>query len=194
MRYTFPYGSKIADRPRVEPGDYWNDLFIIEPASISKNGRAYFKCRCICGQMKTAMEQSIRNGRTRSCGCAIKRAAAARKVDAERQALHGLAARYRYHAKRRSLEFSLSVDQFAKLVAAPCHYCGVLPGAFNHFYKAGKSIGGLVYSGIDRRDNTSGYTVQNCVPCCKQCNTAKGSLTETQFLDWVKSVNKHHEQ
>ena len=31
----------------------------------------------------------------------------------------------------------------------------------------------------------------NVVPCCKQCNKAKGVLGEKEFLSWINSVSNH---
>jgi hypothetical protein len=43
-------------------------------------------------------------------------------------------------------------------------------------------------SGIDRVDSNKGYTIDNCVPCCKTCNLAKAELSQRDFLDWVRKV------
>jgi hypothetical protein len=59
-------------------------------------------------------------------------------------------------AKRRNLEWSLELDQYLQLISLPCHYCG----------------GSLCKSGVglDRLDNSNGYTLTNVVPCCGVCN------------------------
>jgi hypothetical protein len=45
-----------------------------------------------------------------------------------------------------------------------------------------------VANGIDRVDNTKGYSVDNCVPCCRRCNVAKADMTPDQFLGWASLV------
>jgi 5-methylcytosine-specific restriction endonuclease McrA len=50
---------------------------------------------------------------------------------------------------------------------------------------------GLVH-GIDRVDNTKGYTIENSRPCCFRCNQAKSSMTEQEFFDWIKAVYEVH--
>src|SRR5258708_5402599 len=89
--------------------------------------------------------------------------------------------RYKYAATRRGLEFSLSEKILYLLTQSPCGYCGRPPTLH--------SIG--IYTGIDRIDNTCGYTVENVRPCCRQCNVAKGGLTEQQFFDWIRGVYAH---
>jgi hypothetical protein len=55
-----------------------------------------------------------------------------------------------------------------QMMTSPCHYC--------HF-KSDTTL-----NGIDRMDNTRGYTVENCVGCCGTCNFMKGSMDPITFL------------
>ena len=43
-------------------------------------------------------------------------------------------------------------------------------------------------NGIDRFDNTIGYELHNCVPCCGFCNFAKGKHTYQEFKNWIKDL------
>ena len=64
-------------------------------------------------------------------------------------------------AKRRNLFWNISRDDYRKLREQPCTYCGgKLPET------------GL---GIDRVDASLGYVLKNVVPCCSDCNRAKGA-------------------
>jgi hypothetical protein len=63
----------------------------------------------------------------------------------------------------------LSKKDFSDLTQKECHYCG----------KEGPN-------GIDRIDNTTGYVLSNCVPCCKHCNYVKGDLSKEDFETWKK--------
>lgn len=59
-------------------------------------------------------------------------------------------------AKRRGIEWHLTLEEFCEIIKQPCHYChGPLP-------KTG--------SGIDRASLEIGYTVANSIPCCAICN------------------------
>jgi len=44
--------------------------------------------------------------------------------------------------------------------------------------------------GVDRVDNTKGYTKENCVPCCKICNRLKSDLTKEEFEEYQKRVKE----
>lgn len=70
--------------------------------------------------------------------------------------------RYAYmckHAKRSGRELGLSLHEYIALTAQPCYYCG------NKLPHTG---------GLDRIDNTKGYTSENVLPCCTACNRIRG--------------------
>jgi hypothetical protein len=48
--------------------------------------------------------------------------------------------------------------------------CGIEKFIFTYYGK-------YVYNGIDRLDNTKGYTIDNIVPCCYKCNVLKKDFT-----------------
>jgi len=40
-------------------------------------------------------------------------------------------------------------------------------------------------------DNNLGYTQENCVPCCKECNHAKNNLNKDHFVKLVELIYKN---
>jgi hypothetical protein len=78
------------------------------------------------------------------------------------------------------IAWCLSLEDFASLVVRPCFYCGRLPSDL-----------GKVFHGIDRVASDMDYTVDNCVPCCGQCNMLKGSRRISDFLTLVYLIAKH---
>jgi 5-methylcytosine-specific restriction endonuclease McrA len=89
-------------------------------------------------------------------------------------------------ARTRNLVWHLTTTEFKYITARDCHYCGSPPD--NLYWHAGKLF---TYSGIDRVDNRQGYTPDNCVPCCKRCNFAKGELSAKEFLEWAHRLVNH---
>lgn len=81
---------------------------------------------------------------------------------------------YKGRAKRNGLSFTLTKEQFDFLVAQPCTYCGDFGG------------------GIDRKDSSKGYDLDNCTPCCQHCNTAKMDRPVEEFLKWIEKISKFH--
>ena len=71
-------------------------------------------------------------------------------------------------AERRGYSWQLNTGQATIFYTQPCHYCGEIPN--------GK------LNGIDRQDNSRGYIVENCVPCCPTCNYAKYQMSPEEFI------------
>ena len=94
---------------------------------------------------------------------------------------HRLWTIYKTNAVKRGLEFKLTAIEFEKLIALNCEHCGAEPSSIVR----SRTADSLRYTGIDRIDNTRGYEVGNCSPCCKSCNFAKRELTTVQFKTWI---------
>lgn len=73
-------------------------------------------------------------------------------------------------AKRYDISCTIPFIKYEEIIEhKSCHYCAeALP-------EAG--------SGLDRKDNTIGYTIENVVPCCTRCNKMKNSyLTYNEMV------------
>lgn len=99
-----------------------------------------------------------------------------------------LFARYIKSAVERNLSFHLSICEFKAITSSNCHYCGQVP---KQIASKQTTNGAYLYNGIDRVDNSLGYTLDNCVPCCKFCNRAKDTLTKEEFINKIESIWKH---
>jgi hypothetical protein len=86
-------------------------------------------------------------------------------------------------AYSRNYVFELNKRDFCNFILQPCHYCGEGFSHTKRFYKKD-----YYYNGIDRVDNNKGYTLDNCVPCCRWCNRAKSDMPQDEFLYWVNRV------
>lgn len=80
---------------------------------------------------------------------------------------------YRARAEKKGLLFELSPEQFRDFRCKPCKYCG---------------DDRAERRGIDRRDNQQGYTIDNVVACCGECNCMKTRLSDTEFLNACHKV------
>lgn len=93
--------------------------------------------------------------------------------------------RYVLNAHNRGIEFQLSPDEFERIVLMDCAYCGKPPKEKK--YK--QSV--LPLNGVDRINNSEGYLLKNCAPCCSQCNRAKFTYDASEFLEWVSRVHEY---
>lgn len=99
--------------------------------------------------------------------------------------------RIKSDAARVGREFNLPFEWFIHAIHAPCHYCGSQDA--NKISVASKRPGEWLvkdfrYNGLDRLDNSVGYVIQNCVPCCFICNRAKNSMPYTLFVEWIDNM------
>lgn len=142
---------------------------------------ALFLCECECGVRKLARSTDIKRGHIKSCGCEQQRYLTTR-LSYGKAAFNDFLSKYKKSANLKGLVFELSRNQFKSLITQNCEYCGIPPSK-----RAPKKcyFGNIVANGIDRVDNKKGYTLENCVPCCKQCNMAKRSLTVEEFKTWA---------
>jgi len=151
----------------------------------SHRGILWF-CQCDCGKKTIVIASSLISGNTKSCGC-LKKVCHGIKLPYGKSMMRQTLSNYRLRAKRTGLFFKLTEEQFEKITKENCFYCGEVP---NGIAKARRSRnnGDYVYNGIDRVNNSKGYTVDNIVPCCKQCNMAKSDKNQKDFLLWIKKI------
>lgn len=151
------------------------------------DGSYVWHCICECGTELDVAGRSLIRGNTKSCGCLIK--------DTRRRLPKGIAARnelyshYKYHAVERGLVFDIDIDTFTDYTQRVCEYCGNEPSQVGR--KKTRGNGAYIYNGIDRKDNTKGYTLENIATCCKVCNYAKHIMNEKDFDEWIIKVYNH---
>lgn len=78
---------------------------------------------------------------------------------------------YKCSAKNRGHVWELEYDCFLAVFLGACFYCGDTPAR-----------------GVDRKDNSKGYLLENAVSCCAVCNQAKMDLPLDVFLNKVKQI------
>lgn len=153
-------------------------------------GRVYWVCRCDCNTEKVIAAQDLRSRRTRSCGC-LQRESRCRPYG--EAAFNLKLAAYRRDAKNMHRCFHLSIEQFRELITQNCFYCGAVPSQVSKC--PGGKNGTFVYNGIDRKNQSEGYTIENCVPACKACNFMKGhKLSFEQFVKQCIAVARKHDR
>ena len=78
-------------------------------------------------------------------------------------------------AEKRGIEWKLEDEDAKEMLTSPCVYC--------------KHIDLEVrVNGIDRLDSNVCYTVENCRPCCKNCNYMKGTYDPITFINIAKRI------
>lgn len=154
----------------------------------SGRSRLFAKCICDCGHESYVEKSKLLGGRTKSCGCIQKESrkslGAHFKKEYGEAAFNECYSAYKKSAKLRSYSFELSKEEFKQIITQPCIYCGE---SLTQEKKKKGAYGTFKYTGIDRYDNTKGYTIDNCVPCCSVCNRIK---TDMAIEDMEKQLTK----
>ncbi len=151
--------------------------------TVSKNRK--FSALCDCGEKRIVRQYDIIHRQKLQCKkCGWKQLGEKkRKPDA---GLNALILDYKKRCERDGLIFDLNNELFRKLTSSNCHYCNKKPS--NRVFKDQDHRSQYIFNGIDRVDNKIGYTGNNCVPCCKNCNFAKGKLSYSEFRQFIRSV------
>jgi len=84
----------------------------------------------------------------------------------------------KHSAKKRKIEWTLTLDEYAMLIIMPCYYCANELGE-----PVRRSIG------LDRLNSDLGYELNNVVSCCYLCNVVKGMfLTQEEMILVAKTL------
>lgn len=162
-------------------GEVFGSLTVQQRANNSAAGKARWQCLCVCGNTVPVVGGNLRNGHTTSCGC--------KWLDnrKESSARYSVLYDYKHGAKLRELTWKLSEEDFDALTEGYCFYCGASPSNI-HTNSWGHRF---IYSGIDRVNNSLGYTRANCVSCCMVCNNMKKAMSLGDFLHHVSNIHLH---
>lgn len=174
----FGYVRPFVDRT----GQRIGSLTIKRYGGVSNSNRMWM-CVCDCGKEKLVSWKNLSRKHTTSCGCLalVGLVHGGGKKNWGEARFNDLFLSYQRRAVKRKISFTLTKDEFRTLTRSDCYYCGQPP---SQIVKAGLGVHGeYIYSGIDRVDNSLGYTLVNSRPCCKFCNIAKSTLTEEQFFN-----------
>lgn len=159
-------------------GMIFGRLTVLYRGVNDNRGQARWICRCSCGQETLVRTSHLKRGKTQSCGCLV-----GIKLEKGESGLNALLASYRRCILHRKLEFKLTKEEFRRLTQQNCYYCAASPSQ-----TIGIGWSRYSYNGIDRVDNSIGYSVNNCVACCKWCNIAKSNRSKEDFLSWIGRI------
>jgi hypothetical protein len=169
--------------PRINLiGKRFGSLVVISRTHHDKKNKAQWSCQCDCGNMTIATGHDLRRGHRKSCGCKFF----LRKDDTTCRSLWST---YKSLATKRGYSFELPYELFKETTQKDCYYCGKNP---EQVLKGKKEwYSDFVYNGIDRFDNSKGYTPTNIVPCCVLCNRFKSSLNIDVFLGHCEKIMQY---
>ena len=153
----------------------------------------FYKCKCDCGKELVVRSSNLISGQSKSCGCLAKDLLAARAKPIEEVIARATFTYYKRNAGYRSIVFELTKEQVRDIIFSPCFYCGTKAGTVSKVERSKKYGNELEKpnNGIDRFDNDVGYTLENSVSCCKDCNYAKHDMSFQAFKEWAIRLVEH---
>lgn len=165
-------------------------------ASQGTQSGSYWMCECACGVETVHRTGTLTGGKSESCGCLKSEVASERwagkppgLLPSDQAFINRIHYKYKYGAKDRGISWDLSTEQVATLVKQNCDYCNRSPAQKLEIRRSFNGV--FLCNGIDRVDNTLGYMIANCVPCCKTCNTMKLALGQKEFLEHIARIYDH---
>ena len=166
-------------------GKKFGSLIVLERYENTPGGNTRWRVRCDCGKETTPSAYNLKIGHTVSCGDRKHRPDALPNGEASFRALFS---DMRRGAEKRNYCWDLSRSYVRKITIENCFYCGVNP---LQIFRGTDANGEYIYNGIDRVDNSIGYTEKNTVPCCKDCNYAKKERSTDEFISWILDVHSN---
>jgi hypothetical protein len=86
--------------------------------------------------------------------------------------------KYRLSALSRELDFQITEEQFHEITTQDCYLCEKRPSIIHK-------------NGIDRFDNNIGYILENCRPCCTDCNIMKNNYEYDTLIQKLLEIYEH---
>lgn len=149
-------------------------------------------CLCDCGVIKEIEGQSLKRGKTRSCGCYKKEQGSWNK-GVRNSASHSykgykdISLEYfnnlKYKAKKRDLSFEITIEFLQELLEKQKYKCAITNINLNSFENAS----------VDRIDSKIGYLFDNIQWVDRRINFMKGPLTQKDFIELCRKVTEANE-
>jgi HNH endonuclease len=155
-------------------GQTFGKYTVISQAT-SKDWKRRWLCRCSCGETRTISTEHLKSGKRTGCN-SCNNGNIGRPFEGRYNTL-------KTQAKGRT-EVELSYEEYLFFVGNLCRYCDAGLEWSPH---------GSIKSGhhLDRKDNSKGYSIENCVACCGECNRIKSNrYTYEQMLELGKVLKK----
>lgn len=167
----------------------------IDHDKIGKIRGSYYVCACACGTISSKSRHSLirKHQPSRSCGCLQKESAQKRALPKGGSDKNSWISKYKRRAKTQGVSFALTDEQFFKLCSKNCFYCNDVPVSRSYGYKS--VLGGVfMANGLDRVEPKKGYTLDNVVTCCTDCNLQKRDTSQSEFIKKAIKIAKIHSE
>jgi hypothetical protein len=174
---------------------YTKLLVLKETDKRTKQRTRIFLCQCDCGNFKEVAREKLRHG-TKSCGCLKNNNLSHKEAwESKHWAGYGeisksLFSRIKNCAKQRNHKFSITIEYLWELFLKQDRKCALTGTAIELPITLRKlrNKSDQRIASLDRIDNSKGYVVGNVRWICKRLNYMKHTMSDKDFLQWIKEV------
>lgn len=165
---------------------------VLEYIGVNKSRQTLWKCECYCGNIVNVIGTNLVNSLSTQCskcrtdsrkGCLPGNA-----LEPGESTIRVIYNNYKQNARRKKLDFDLSLDDFKNLISNNCYYCGTKP---TQLIRQNVRHQTLLMNGIDRKNPNDGYIKDNYVTCCKTCNYGKNKLSYSEWVEYLDRLVKY---
>ena len=170
-------------------GQKFGKLTCLHQGNFCGNHRTWI-CRCDCGNIHKTLATNLLSRKIQSCGCI---GTSFGKNNVNWKGYEEISGQYwssiQINAKRRKIEFSISIDDVWKIFLEQGRKCA-LSGVSLNFSENRKEKSKATAS-LDRIDSTKGYIPGNVQWVHKDVNSMKMNFPESYFLELCGRIINH---
>jgi len=165
-------------------------LTVVEFYGLAAGRKTMWLCICECGGTRTARNDTLIKGSTRSCGCLT-----ARRHDNNpnwkgyKEIGSSFWQNIQHGARKRNLEFSISMSDAWSVFIAQDKKCALTKLPLRFAEKRGDYE---ATASLDRIDSKKGYTLENVQWVHKKINIMKQDYDEKDFIYYCKLVAENN--
>ncbi len=178
-------------------GKTFNNIKILKVSHIDENSRRFYTIKCLRCKKLSYMRSDRFSGTQKlntCCHCRQENAITKSIKRATPNTVFNVLYKHCENgAISRNYIFLLSLHEFKSIITKNCFYCGNEPQLTGSSKSINKSKIIVKNNGIDRIDNSIGYILSNCVPCCKMCNHMKKDYSKNDFLSHIDKIYNYNE-
>ena len=147
-------------------------LVVIERIENTEDGKSQFKCLCDCGRYKNIRGKTLRNGKTKSCGCLLS------EESRKRATIHGArhTRLYQIWSGMKQRCFNPRATKYELYGGRGITVCEEWKNDFKSFYDWAVSHGYQDNLTIDRIDSDGNYEPFNCQWITLRENGRRGNI------------------
>lgn len=190
-KYDIPRKPKGGGYNKVNlQGQRFGKYLVVGMAASDKNGNSKWKCRCDCGTLKNIGRAALTRYQALSCGKCTRRYNWKGYGEISGYYFN----RARHGAKRRGLEFNITIEEIWNLFLKQDRKCALsgLPLVFiSNAYGKHKHE---QTASLDRKDSSKGYTLDNVQWIHKDINFMKQSNSDEYFINMCRAVSNYNSQ